>query len=70
MSDLVITLPDGSQRTLPEGASSLDLASSIGSYSAAKLSGSYSDLLFGANGSGGIDDTAGDLAGHHLCVQR
>ena len=33
------------------------LASSIGSYSAAKLSGSYSDLLFGANGTGGIDGT-------------
>ena len=49
MSDLVITLPDGSQRTLPEGASSLDLASSIGSRLAkdalaAEVNGQLTDL--------------------------
>ena len=30
MSDIAITLPDGSERTLPEGATGTDLASSIG----------------------------------------
>jgi hypothetical protein len=34
-----------------------DLVSSLTSYSAALLSGTYSDLLFGANGSGNIDGT-------------
>jgi len=33
------------------------LAASLSAYSAALLSGSYDDLLFGANGSGGIDGT-------------
>ena len=30
MSDLTITLPDGSSRTLPEGSTGLDLATDIG----------------------------------------
>ncbi|MDP6160658.1 MAG: TGS domain-containing protein, partial [Acidimicrobiales bacterium] len=30
MPDLTITLPDGSQRTLPEGATGADLAADIG----------------------------------------
>jgi hypothetical protein len=34
-----------------------DLGSALTSYSGAKLSGTYSDLLFGANGSGNIDGT-------------
>lgn len=34
-----------------------DLVSSLTSYSSALLSGTYSDLLFGANGSGNIDGT-------------
>ncbi|QJE01064.1 DUF3500 domain-containing protein [Massilia forsythiae] len=34
-----------------------NLGAALTSYSAAKLSGTYSDLLFGANGSGGIDGT-------------
>ena len=34
-----------------------DLASALASYSDAALSGTYDDLLFGANGSGGIDGT-------------
>ena len=32
-----------------------DLAAALVNYPAAKLSGTYADLLFGANGSGGID---------------
>ncbi|MEK8051097.1 DUF3500 domain-containing protein [Ideonella sp. DXS22W] len=34
-----------------------DLGAALTTYSAAALSGTYSDLLFGANGSGGIDGT-------------
>ena len=34
-----------------------DLASALASYSGALLSGSFDDILFGANGSGGIDGT-------------
>jgi hypothetical protein len=34
-----------------------DLVSSLTSYSSALLSGTYTDILFGANGTGGIDGT-------------
>lgn len=38
-------------------AAAADLGTTLTSYSAALLSGTYADLLFGANGSGGIDGT-------------
>ncbi|SEK99919.1 Immunoglobulin I-set domain-containing protein [Roseateles sp. YR242] len=44
--------PMSAQRT-----SVSDLATALKSYSAAALSGTYADLLFGANGSGNIDGT-------------
>ncbi len=49
MSEIKVTLPDGSERTLPEGASILDLASSIGSglakaAIAGKINGELVDL--------------------------
>jgi hypothetical protein len=44
--------PMGAQRTAMAA-----LAASLSSYSGALLSGSYDDILFGANGSGSIDGT-------------
>ena len=44
--------PMAAQRT-----AAADLVAALTTYSAAALSGTYSDLLFGANGSGGIDGT-------------
>ncbi|MDT7838032.1 DUF3500 domain-containing protein [Aquabacterium sp. OR-4] len=44
--------PMAAQRT-----AAADLGATLTGYSAAALSGTYSDLLFGANGSGGIDGT-------------
>lgn len=49
MSDLLVTLPDGSQRTLPEGSTALDVAASIGARLAkdalaAEVNGALTDL--------------------------
>lgn len=41
----------------PQRTAVASLGASLTTYSAALLSGTYSDLLFGANGSGGIDGT-------------